>query len=236
MVDIFAALENRGLPIDAAARARLGRYIELLLAWNERMNLTAITEPEAIWVKHIYDSLTVFLSPHDPSPRSVIDVGTGAGFPGLPMKIVRPELSLVLLDAREKRLRFLEAVVADLGLQDVRLVHGRAEVLGRDPAYRDRFDLAVARAVAPLSVLAELFLPFVRPGGLAVAWKGERGREELAGAGRAITALGAEVAAVEPLALPGAYGSRVLLWFRKVHPTPERYPRRPGEPERRPLR
>ncbi|MBE3597092.1 MAG: 16S rRNA (guanine(527)-N(7))-methyltransferase RsmG [Hydrogenibacillus sp.] len=235
MDELVEALARRGLRMDDRAAARFRRYRSLLLEWNAKMNLTAITDPREIAIKHFYDSLTVALSPHFTPPERMIDIGSGAGFPSLPIKIVYPEIEVVLVDALKKRLRFLQAVVEALGLTGVTLVHARAEMLGHAALHRERYPLVVARAVAALPVLVELTVPFCRLGGRVAALKGDKGRSELAAAEAAIERLGARPSAVESLSLPGGYGARTIIWLDKVQSTPKRYPRRPGEPARRPL-
>lgn len=224
-----------GLVIGKDQQVQFAAYLRELLDWNTRMNLTAIEDPPSVATHHFLDSLTC-LTVLQPSPgASVVDVGTGAGFPGLPLKIVRPDLRLTLLDSLRKRIIFLEHLVAVLGLTDVSLCHMRAEDAGRSPAYRERYDVVLSRAVAELRVLAELCLPLARVGGTFVAMKGPRGHEELAHAGNALKALCGEVADVREMRLPLADERRVLIVVRKCAPTPRGYPRKAGEPARRPL-
>lgn len=215
-----------GVTVDDAAAERLDIYARLLVEWNERMNLTAITAPADVVVKHFADSLSV--APLLPTaPFSLIDVGTGAGFPGVPLAIVRGDMQLTLLDSLQKRLGFLEEVCRAVEVKATR-IHARAEEGGRNPALREQFDVAVARAVAALPVLSELCLPFVREGGRFVAMKGPDGAREAQEAARAIATLGGRVCeqrhvvltapAVEPM-------ERTLLVMEKVHSTPKRYPR-----------
>jgi len=207
---------------------RFEAYYALLLEWNARVNLTAITDKSDVAKKHFVDSLAA--EPYLPQNASVIDVGTGAGFPGVPLLIVRPDLKLVLLDALNKRLLFLEAVCSALGLE-AELVHLRAEDAGRDARYRGRFDAALTRAVAALPVLLELTVPLVRVGGLAIAYKGDAS-EELERSRAALHLLHAK-ARIEPIA--SDYGARTLVLIEKTAPTPDAYPRRAGLPEKRPL-
>lgn len=224
-----------GLMIGEHQQAQFAAYLRELLDWNTRMNLTAIEDPPSVATHHFLDSLTCLTVVQPSLGAPVVDVGTGAGFPGLPLKIVRPDLRLTLLDSLRKRITFLEHLVSVLGLTDVLLCHMRAEDAGRSPAHRERYDVVLSRAVAELRVLAELCLPLARVGGTFVAMKGPKAHEELAHAGNALKALGGEVADVRELRLPLADERRVLIVVRKHTQTPRRYPRKAGEPARRPL-
>ena len=232
---LAAAADAYGLALTPAQVEAFAVYNDLLIAWNDKINLTAITDPQEVAVKHIIDSLSCHDPAFFPEGCALVDVGTGAGFPGLPLKIFRPDLRLTLLDSLNKRLTFLREVVDRLGLGGVELVHARAEEGGRDKSRRDRYQVAVSRAVARLNTLAEFCLPFVAPGGHFVALKGAQYREELEEAGRAIAALAGEVAAVRPVRLPGLDDTRAVIYIRKQAPTPAAYPRRPGLPEKKPL-
>jgi 16S rRNA (guanine527-N7)-methyltransferase len=210
-------------------------YNDLLLSWNEKINLTAITDVAEIAVKHMIDSLSCYQQAMFPDGCSVIDVGTGAGFPGLPLKIVYPDIRLTLLDSLNKRLLFLQEVVSSLGLETVEFMHARAEDAGQKAGSRESFQVALSRAVARLDVLAELCLPLVKVGGYFIALKGARYREELTEAEAAIKKLGGKVAAVRPVNLPSLSDSRAVIYIAKDHPTPKEFPRRPGLPEKKPL-
>ena len=223
-----------GLEVTSVAAQRLERYAKLLLEWNERMNLTAITEPVEVAVKHFVDSLSL-LWVLDEGVESVADVGTGAGFPGLVVAIARPDLRVTLIDALGKRLTFLGAVIDALGIGNATLLHARAEEAGRRADLREGFDVVTARAVAHLATLAEYCLPLARVGGEFVAMKARAVDEEVAIAGPAIATLGGEVTTVLRFALPGGREERVLVRVSKLRPTPEAYPRRAGVPERRPI-
>ena len=210
-----------------------------LTTWNQRFNLTAITDREAVLVRHFLDSLSCLKA----LPRAelsagakVIDVGTGAGFPGLPLKMVCPGMRLTLLEATHKKVTFLENVVRVLGLEGVEVIHGRAEDLGQNPGHRERYDWALARAVAEMPTLAEYLLPLVRVGGKALAQKGEGAAAEVHGADKAIVTMGGRVRQLVPVELRGLAETRYLVVVDKVAATPERYPRRPGIPQKRPLR
>ena len=208
--------------------ARFIAYYRLLTEWNARVNLTAITAEEDVANKHFVDSLAA--EPYLSQGAKVIDVGTGAGFPGVPLLIVRPDLRLTLLDGLNKRIAFLQALLEELGLRAA-CVHMRAEDAGQSPLYREKFDAALTRAVSALPVLAEITIPLVKTGGVSIAYKGDI-REELAASANALKALHAEASCVE---VPAAYGARTLIIMKKLAPTPKNYPRKAGTPERKPL-
>ncbi len=222
-----------GLDLTPAQLDALETYYRELIAWNERVNLTGITEREQVIVKHFLDSLS--LAPLLTPTAALIDIGAGAGLPGLPLKIALPDLRLTLVDATRKKVDFLNHVIATLGLQETTAVQGRAEDLGSEAAFREQFDFAAARAVADLPVLAEYALPFVKVGGAFIAQKGIAITEELERAKRAIDVLGGRVQEVRVVQLPGLE-PRHLVVVRKVSPTPSGYPRRAGLPERKPIR
>jgi 16S rRNA (guanine527-N7)-methyltransferase len=215
---------------------------EELVEWNERFNLTAITEYDQVQIRHFTDSLSCLVSLHQgasaqvPAPLRAIDVGSGAGFPGLPVKIVCPRMTMVLLEATSKKVHFLEHIVERLGLEDIEPIWGRAEDLAHDAAHREGYDLVLARAVAELPVLAEYTLPFCRMGGRIVAQKGASAQEETHSAAYAISLLGGQLQQVIPIELLGLAEARYLVVIRKVARTPAKYPRRPGIPAKRPLR
>lgn len=234
-----------GWTLPEAALEAMARYAWMVREWNERLNLTAIVEPEAMAARHFVDSLSALQAfrepgwPPDPAdwpPRRLADVGTGAGFPGLVLKLAWPALELALIEATGKKARFLETVVRSLGLEHVTILARRAEEVGQDPAHRERYDGAIARAVADLPVLLEYLLPLVRVGGVAVAMKGAEVEEEIAAARRAMDLFGGRLRDRCELAWPPYLSPRTLLVFEKIAPTPAKYPRRPGIPEKRPLR
>ncbi len=210
-------------------------YYTLLVEWNQKMNLTAITDPEEVAVKHMIDSLSCYQPEVFPAGCRVIDVGTGAGFPGLPLKIMHADLKLTLLDSLNKRVNFLRHVADSLSLKQVDVIHSRAEEGARNKQFREQYDVAVSRAVARLNVLAELCIPFVKPGGYFIALKGAQFQQEVEEAGRAIQVLGGEVAQVRPVKLPGLEDIRAVVYIKKVRTTPSTYPRKPGQPEKKPL-
>lgn len=224
-----------GLVLTPAQMEQFARYQTLLLEWNQRLNLTAIREPGAIQVRHFLDSLTCATVTGDLNGRSLIDVGTGAGFPGLPLKILYPHLRLTLVESIAKKTTFLHAVVTDLGLADVTILAGRAEEIGHQAAHREQYDWAVARAVADMRVLAEYLLPLCRVGGHALAQKGENAPAETAAAAAAIQAVGGGPAQLHAVQLPDQTMLHYLVVIPKTAATPARYPRRPGVPTKRPL-
>ncbi len=225
---------EHGFDLAAGQIAHFETYTRLLVAWNRRINLTAIRSREDILVKHFLDSLTCLRVMPAPIGR-VVDVGSGAGFPGLVLKIARPEIRLTLIESVGKKADFCRLVVQTLGLRDVEVVSARAEEIGQDPEHREQYDWAVARAVAGMPVLAEYLLPLVRVGGRMLAQKGAGGMEEAERAESAIHTLGGRLARVERVRLPGVKDDRTLIVIQKVSPTPSRYPRRVGVPSKRPL-
>lgn len=224
-----------GITLTPGQIAQFARYQSLLLEWNQRINLTAIRQPDEIQRRHFLDALSCVQVTGDLNGRSLIDVGTGAGFPGLPLKILCPALRLTLVESVAKKSRFLEAVAAALELSDVAIVAERAEVLGQDPAYRGQYDWAVARAVAELRVLLEYLLPFCRLGGRVLAQKGDGAADEAANADQALAALGGTLQQIVPIQLPQREEVHYLVVVEKTAVTPTQYPRRPGIPAKRPL-
>lgn len=217
-------LSDFQIELDDQAISRLCLYNDLLIEWNEKINLTALTAPEDVALKHFADSLMLLRYVDIKNGARVIDVGTGAGFPGLVLKIARPDIELVLLDSLQKRLTFLEEVCNALGFEDVLMVHSRAEDGARD-AFRNHFDIAVSRAVAPLNILCEYDIPYVREGGRFIAMKGKDSDEELKAAENAIGVLGGKFLQKHDFIL-GEAGERSIIEIEKIAPTPEQYPRR----------
>jgi 16S rRNA (guanine527-N7)-methyltransferase len=210
-------------------------FADELVVWNRKMNLTAIEDLGDIRRKHFLDSLSCHLAMEDASRAQVVDVGAGAGFPGLPLKLLYPEMNLTLVESVKKKTQFISHMVAVLKLQGVEVLTERAEKVGQDPAHRERYDWAVARAVAALPVLVEYLLPLIRVGGCALAQKGEGAVREAEEAHRAINVLGGKVAEIIPVEIPGVDERRSLIVIEKVSSTPEKYPRRVGVPLKRPL-
>lgn len=242
MERIRAYLTDAGIPVSDEQLRQLEDYYRLVTEKNKVMNLTAITERNEFIEKHLLDSLAPLFSSGElrelftgkNHPR-LIDVGTGAGFPGIPLKILCPGLSVTLLDSLNKRVLFLEEVIRELGLKDIEAVHFRAEEGGREVTLRESFDLAVSRAVADLAVLAEYDLPFVRVGGTFLAYKAGEIDEELKNAKRAIDKLGGKAESPVHMTIPGTDIRRALIPIRKVRPTPKAYPRKPGTAKKTPL-
>ncbi len=232
----FAAwVAGWGISLTPAQLDQFGRYLSLLLAWNQRLNLTAVRQPRAIQIRHFLDSLSCLPLMGDMNGRCLIDVGTGAGFPGLPLKIASPGLQLTLVESVRKKARFLRAVVEELALPDVKIVTERVELLGQLPPYREQFDWAVARAVAPMPVLAEYLLPLCRIGGHMLAQKGGSAPVETAAAETAFHVLGGANQRLHLVELPETAEQHYLVIVDKLAATPSRYPRRIGVPAKRPL-
>jgi 16S rRNA (guanine527-N7)-methyltransferase len=209
-------------------------YYELLVEWNKVMNLTSITELTEVIQKHFIDSLSI-IKVYKLSKEKVLDIGTGAGFPGIPLKIVYPEIDIVLLDSLQKRLNFLETVIDNLKLTKIKTLHGRAEDYGKNSDYREQFDLCVSRAVAKLSSLSEYCLPYVKKDGFFISYKSGKVEEELIQASRSFKILGAELKEVKEFRLPDTDIDRSLVVLHKTSNTPKNYPRSAGKPSKEPL-
>lgn len=222
-----------GLPLSTQQASAFQTYMELLLEWNEKMNLTAITEPQQVVEKHFLDSLLLLKAVEIPQNAKVIDVGTGAGFPGIPLLIYRSDIRLTLLDSLQKRLNFLQAVCDALGIS-VELIHARAEEGSRQPRLREQYDLACARAVASLPVLCEYCLPFVRRGGAFAAMKGPGAADELIAGEKAIRLLGAKAESTKAFTLPDG-SERNIIICRKTSATSDKYPRHGSKIAKTPL-
>lgn len=228
-------LEPHGLSVTSRQFEQLDRYVEVLADWNERMNLTGITEREAVYEKHFYDSITLAFYVPMNEITSMADIGSGAGFPGIPLKILFPHLKLTIVDSLNKRISFLNHLAEELGLQDVSCVHARAEEAARKPEHRDAYDLVSARAVARLNVLNEFCLPFARQGGIFAAMKGSNMTEELSEAKRSMQVLQAKLMGNHALKLPIEQSERHIVLMEKTGPTPKAYPRKPGTPLKSPI-
>lgn len=209
------------------------RYMNILIEWNKVMNLTGITDPEEIIIKHFIDSLTV-LGKVD-KKDSIIDVGTGAGFPGIPIKIAFPETKVVLLDSLNKRIKFLNEVIEQLQLKDIYTIHGRAEDYGKDKKHREKYDIAIARAVAPLNILLEYLMPFVKVNGKVLCMKASNSEEEIKNSKNAIKVLGGELVDTEEFCIPNTEIKRKIIQINKVKETNKKYPRKAGTPSKEPL-
>lgn len=208
-------------------------YMELLIEWNEKMNLTAITEPKEIILKHFVDSLTI--AKYVKEDKSIIDMGTGAGFPGIPIKIYRKDVKVVLADSLNKRIKFLDEVIDKLKLENVETIHCRAEELGKNKQYREKFDYATSRAVANLSTLSEYLMPFVKLNGKCIFMKTIEVEEELEKAKKAIKTLGGKIEKVDKFEIPESDLGRSIIIVKKEKITPNKFPRKPGTPAKEPL-
>ena len=210
------------------------KYMNLLIEWNEKMNLTAIIEPNEIILKHFIDSITILKDIKDGS--TVVDVGTGAGFPGIPLSIMNPALKITLVDSLNKRLIFLQEVINELDLKNVELVHARAEEFGRNKKYREKFDVATSRAVANLATLSEYLLPLVKINGKAISMKAGNASQEIEDAKKAIKTLGGNINNIEEFNLPQSDIGRTIIIIDKIKETPGKYPRKSGTPAKEPIK
>ncbi|NLI88921.1 MAG: 16S rRNA (guanine(527)-N(7))-methyltransferase RsmG [Epulopiscium sp.] len=211
------------------------RYMDMLIEWNEKMNLTAIIEPMDIIEKHYLDCLTIARVEGFKGQGSLIDIGTGAGFPGLVLKIAFPDLKVTLVDSLQKRISFLEAVIEELELKDVECIHSRAEDLGKDSQYRERFDMCASRAVAHLAVLCEYSLPLVKVGGNFYSYKGQDIKDEKEESSKAIKVFGGQVNNIKDITIPDTDITHSIIKIGKISPTPKKYPRKAGKPSKSPI-
>ena len=232
---LFKSCGKIDVKLDEKQIGQFMAYKDLLLEWNEKMNLTAITDEREIMLKHFADCLMLCPETDALGGKTVIDVGTGAGFPGVPLKIARPELEVTLLDSLNKRITFLNEVVSGLGLENVKCLHLRAEDGGADKNLREKFDLCVSRAVADLSVLSEYCLPFVKVGGYFISMKGPDVSEETERAKKAVKILGGSIEEVKKTAIPGTDIVHSLVIIKKAKPTPPKYPRKAGKAKKEPI-
>jgi 16S rRNA (guanine527-N7)-methyltransferase len=224
-----------GIRLSPAQLSAFEQYEHTLMAWNSRINLTAIRDPEEVRIKHFLDSLTCLIAMRDTSGERVIDIGSGAGFPGIPLKIVCPAMRLTLVESVGKKAEFLRHTVNVLGLEGVNVLQERAETLGQMSTHRERYDWAVGRAVAVMKVLAEYLLPLVKVGGKALAMKGESGPAEVHAAEHSMQMMGGHLRQLIPVTLPYVVEQRYLVVIDKVAATPQSYPRRVGVPAKKPL-
>ncbi|MGG6312958.1 16S rRNA (guanine(527)-N(7))-methyltransferase RsmG [Paenibacillus macerans] len=233
--EFHTLLQGHGIEVTEEQFAQFERYYEELVSWNEKMNLTGITDREQVYIKHFYDSISLAFHIPMVEVASMADIGSGAGFPGIPLKICYPHLKLTIIDSLNKRIHFLQHVVDELGLQNVRLLHGRAEDLGRQEGLRDSFDLVTARAVARLAVLNEFCLPFAKTGGRFVAMKGSNPQDEVKEASRSLSELKGKWVSTPEFSLPMENSERHLVIINKTGTTPKKYPRKAGTPVKAPL-
>jgi 16S rRNA (guanine527-N7)-methyltransferase len=231
---LYEGLQALEIDLTDLQKQQLIDYYEMLSEWNQVMNLTAITDFTEVIQKHFIDSLSL-IKVIRPQKERILDIGTGAGFPGIPLKIAFPEIDIILLDSLKKRLVFLDEVISKLGLKKVKTLHGRAEDYGKDSNYRETFDLCVSRAVAKLSSLSEYCLPYVKKGGYFIPYKSGKVEEELVQSTNALKELGAEVVAKQEFLLPGSDIERSLIMIKKTAITPKKYPRSAGKPTKEPL-
>ena len=232
---IRSILEINRIPASPELPEQLEIYLRLLKEWNSKMDLIAEAPDDEILDRHFADSLTVLRTGLIPDDAKWIDVGTGAGFPGLPLAIARPDIRMTLMDAQQKRLNFLQAVIRETGIPNACTVHMRAEEGARNPEYREKFDIASARAVAPLNTLTEYLLPFVKIGGAALCWKGPALRDELEAGRRSAHLLGGKLEMPYSCSIEGRNWEHMILPIRKTEKTAAAYPRKPGMPKAKPL-
>ena len=228
-------LEKIGITLNERQKQQFDKYYEMLVEWNKVMNLTGITEYDEVNLKHFTDSLTIARTQEMQKVQSVIDIGTGAGFPGIPLKIAFPHLKVVLLDSLNKRIKFLDAVIEELGLENISTIHGRAEDFAKPGQKREQYDLCVSRAVANLASLSEYCLPYVKIGGEFISYKSGEIEEELSDAKGAVFLLGGRLEECSTFILPGTDIHRSLVKIVKVNGCPKKYPRKSGLPTKSPL-
>lgn len=230
------SLEKQGIVLSDKQMNQFELYFKRLVEWNEKINLTAIVDKKEVYLKHFYDSLTLaFERDMTKEGLTLCDVGSGAGFPSIPLKIVFPNMTISIVDSLNKRIKFLTELTTELGLDKVNLYHSRAEDFGQNKLYRESFDVVTARAVARLNVLAELCLPLVKQGGQFLAMKAAKSEEELLEAKKAIALLGGKVVAEREVSLPITYDERFIIEIDKKKQTPNKYPRKAGLPNKKPL-
>ncbi|MFE1242504.1 16S rRNA (guanine(527)-N(7))-methyltransferase RsmG [Fictibacillus sp. NPDC058756] len=235
-IEMFqTSLKEKGIELSEKQLSQFEKYFHLLVEWNEKMNLTAITEKEEVYLKHFYDSVTAAFYFNFNQDITVCDVGAGAGFPAVPLKICFPEINLTVVDSLNKRIGFLEHVVKELGLENVSMYHDRAETFAHRPEFRQQFDLVMARAVARLSVLSEFCLPLVKKGGHFLGMKGANLPEEVKDGEKAVKLLGGKIEDVHSFLLPIEESERNIVIIEKVNETPKKFPRKPGTPNKSPI-
>lgn len=210
------------------------RYMNLLLEWNEKINLTAITDYKEIILKHFIDSITI--SKYIKDGEKLVDVGTGAGFPGIPLKIIRDDIKITLLDSLNKRINFLNEVVKELNLENIETVHARCEEFGKNKKYRESFDVVTSRAVANLATLSEYMIPLAKKEGICICMKGSDVEDEIQNSKNAIKILGGNIEKIDKFELPGSDIKRSVILIKKVNITPAKFPRKPGTPAKEPIK
>lgn len=236
MKQLKKALEELGLPDDEITLKKFEAYRDKILEWNKMVNITAVTEPSDFTKKHFIDSLLCTKSIEYQQATEIIDIGTGGGFPGVPLAIISPEKQFVLADSLNKRLKIVDTLCQEIGINNVTVVHGRAEELGRSKRYREKFDLCVSRAVARLDVLSEYCLPFVKQNGFFLAYKGPGLDSELEKSKSAISLLGGRVERIEKIEIDDLDFDHNILYIKKEQRTPSKYPRKAGTPSKEPLK
>ena len=237
--DIFRGIlknkcEKLKIKIEEKNIEKFYKYMKLLLEWNKKINLTAIIEPNEVILKHFVDSLTISKYIEDDS--TLVDVGTGAGFPGMPLKIIREDLEITLVDSLNKRINFLKEIIEELELKNIKAIHSRAEEFGKNVKYREKFDYATSRAVANLSTLSEYLIPLVKIKGRIISMKGSEVKEELIDSKNAINVLGGKILKVDEFQLPSSDIKRNIIIIEKVKNTPNKYPRKAGTPAKDPIK
>lgn len=228
-------LEDKGIHLTDHQLGQFADYYQTLVEWNEKINLTALTAEEDVYLKHFYDSITAALYYDFNGNLHICDVGSGAGFPSIPLKICFPKLKVTIVDSLKKRIGFLNELAAKLELNDVGFYHDRAENFGKNRNFREKFDVVTARAVARMSVLSELCLPLVKKNGVFIAMKGAQAQEELDEGANAVEQLGGEVAQTYTFTLPKEDSERSIIIINKKRKTPKKYPRKPGTPNKKPI-
>ncbi|WP_075983361.1 16S rRNA (guanine(527)-N(7))-methyltransferase RsmG [Bacillus massilinigeriensis] len=231
----ISMLEEKGISLSSQQLEQFEAYYQLLVEWNEKMNLTAITERSEVYLKHFYDSISAAFYFDFNQPLHICDVGAGAGFPSIPIKIAFPHLKVTIVDSLNKRIHFLENLATELNLENVRFIHDRAETFGQKQENREFYDVVTARAVARMSVLSELCLPLVKIGGTFIAMKAASAKEELDSAKKAISILGGKLQEINSFKLPIEESERNILIIQKEKKTQKKYPRKPGMPNKMPI-
>lgn len=232
----YKEMREKGKELDLSVEQieKFYKYMELLIEWNKKMNLTAIVEPKEIILKHFIDSLTILKNVKDGD--EIVDVGTGAGFPGIPLSIMNKNIEITLVDSLNKRLIFLQEVIKQLELKNVEIIHARAEEFGQNEKYREKFDIATSRAVANLSTLSEYLIPLVKINGKCICMKAADTKEEISQAQKAIEVLGGTIEKIEEFELPESDIRRTIILLSKKKRTPNKYPRKPGIPSKEPIK